>query len=118
MSNFPRDSIDKKSILNCIELTQHWIHFMILSMKNLHIDINQLIHLEDTENIEVFVNEKDLKLMVHISISNTVDNEFHYFLIDVVWLQKSQIYLERKLESVILNASLVKINKLLMSNFR
>jgi len=58
LGNFPRDSVDKKGILDRVELREHWIHFVVWSMEDLHVDVNELVHLEDAEDIEVFVDEE------------------------------------------------------------
>ena len=52
-------------------------------MENLHVDINQLIHLEDTEDIEVLMNEEQLHFVDAARVSDTVDDQFHDLLVHI-----------------------------------
>ena len=87
-------------------------------MKNFHININQLVHLENWEDIKVLVDEKDLHLMEHAGVSDTEDNELHDLLIDVWRIHISQVDLSTNLESIISDTNAEEFYKLSMSDLR
>ena len=46
--DLPGNTVDQEGILDRIKLTKHRIIFEILPMQNLHVNIDQLVHLLDT----------------------------------------------------------------------
>ena len=61
--NFPRNSIDQEGVLDCIELTKHWILLEFFGVQDIHVCINQEIQWSNWVHIEVLMYEKQLDFM-------------------------------------------------------
>ena len=48
-------------------------------MKDFHINIDKLIHLKDTENVKVLVDEEEFHFMEVTGVFDTKDDKFQYF---------------------------------------
>ena len=63
LGNFEGDSVDQQRNFDGVELTKHWIHFDVLSVQDLHVHIDQCVHLSDGQDVEVLMKEKELNFM-------------------------------------------------------
>jgi hypothetical protein len=48
-------------------------------MKDFHINVDKLVHLKDTENFKVLVDEKEFHFVEGTGVFDTIDDKFHYF---------------------------------------
>lgn len=55
LSNLPGDSVNEQGILDGVELTQHGVQLDFLSVQDLHIDVNQPVHLLDRQQVKMFM---------------------------------------------------------------
>lgn len=53
-------------------------------MQNLHIEVYQLIHLENREHVKVFVNKEQFHFMKQTGVSNAENKKFHNLIVNVV----------------------------------
>lgn len=116
LGDLPGDSVDQQGILDCVELTEHWVCLVFFSVKDVHVDIDQLVHLEDGEDVEVLMYEEDLTLVVHGGVSDAENHKLHDFLADVCRGKVSEIDLHGNLERVISDTDAEQIYELSMSD--
>lgn len=74
-------------------------------MQDLHVDVNQLIHLKDAKDIKVLMDEEQLYFVKRTWVSDAEDDKFHNLITDVTRCKVSQVNLHSNLESIVFDAS-------------
>ena len=64
--DFPADSVNEKSQLDRVELTDHGVHFGVFSVQNFLVNVDESVHLSNRQQVEVFVNQKEF-VLVHLN---------------------------------------------------
>jgi hypothetical protein len=57
--------------------------FVVGSIQNLHIDINKVVHLRDSEDVKVLMDEEKLYLMISGWVFEADDQDIHDCVVDI-----------------------------------
>lgn len=104
--NFVTNSVDQQGHFYCVVLRDQWIQFRVFGMKNILINIDQVIHLLNWKNVKVLMNYEKFHLVEKNGILNGGHHYVHNFLVNInMDIKKQGVNQHSYLEGIIPDAN-------------
>jgi hypothetical protein len=115
--NFPADSVDQETDLDRIVLRDYWIAFWFLGMKDILVDIDQLVHLLDRQGVEVLMDQEELHLVELDRIFDRYHQNIHHDCVHICLKVQIQCVDENSnLKRITFYANNEQLNELCVGN--
>ena len=118
VANLPRDSVDQKSVLNNIELCNARIPLEFLSVEHFDEDLNKMVQLGNTQEVEMSMEVEQFDLMVCYRFRQRLHKNVHYQRGHIRLVKESEVDVRCNFERVIHNTELEQFDELIPCDLR